>query len=191
MGFGTFLLTTAAAAQASITAATGPAAAAVLVLPAGSTIDLMVLREVDSDRAQPGDPVRLRVNSPVTIGETVVIPVGAAASGEVVAATGSGVLFRRGNLTVNITSITMGDEAIPLDTALEQEARGGKRDDFWKVFLAPHFALFARGPSARLKAGELLAARVEQDICFGPGETGYQPVACPADSAVGPGPGEV
>jgi len=40
------------------------------------------------------------------------------------------------------------------------------------------WAPFARGNSARLKAGELLTATVESAICFAPEGTGYAPVPC-------------
>jgi len=38
--------------------------------------------------------------------------------------------------------------------------------------------LFARGNSARLKAGELLTAEVDANICFAPGEAGHRIVPC-------------
>lgn len=182
-------LTLAAAAAALSPAAPATAqpaeAADLLVLPAGSAIELMVLLEVDSDRSQPGDPVKLRVNSPVVVGETVVIPVGAAAQGEVTGTKKSGGMLRRGNISVDITAITLGDQTVPLDTSLEQKARGGESDDFLKVTLAPMWILFARGSSARLKAGELLTAEIGASICFAAGEGGHRIVPCPPGTDVG------
>ncbi len=111
----------------------------------------------------------------------MIIPAGAAAQGEVVATKESGALLKRGKVTVEIASLTVAGETIPLATSLEQKARGGKNDDFWKTVLAPHLLLFARGNSAKLKAGELLSAELESGICFGPGGDGYRPVPCRAD----------
>ena len=165
-------------------AAEAPAGSGVLVLPSGSAIELMVLLEVDSDRSKPGDPVRLRVNSPVMVDQTVVIPVGAAAHGEVTETRKSGGMLRHGNISVNITSITLGDQTIPLGTSLEQAARGGKSDDALKIALAPMWVLFARGNSARLKAGELLTAEVDANICFAPSEAGHRIVPCPEGTDV-------
>lgn len=160
-----------------------------LVLPAGTEIELMVLREVDSDRAKPGDPVRLRVNKPVLVGGDVVIPVGAAAHGQVTATRSSSGMLRRGTISVDITSITLGDQAIPLGTMLDQEARGGKSDDFLKLAIAPMWILFARGNSARLKAGELLAAEVAASVCFEVYEAGHRIVPCPeSEVAAEPAP---
>ena len=151
-----------------------------LVLPAGSVIELMVLREVDSDRAKPGDPVKLRVNSPVKVRGIVVVPAGTAARGEVTASKKSGLLLQRGKLGVDITSITLGGQEIALKTMLDQHARGGKSDDIVKVLLVPEWLLFARGNSAKLKAGELLSAELAGDACFAAGETGYLPAPCAA-----------
>jgi hypothetical protein len=158
----------------------------ILALPAGSAIELMIVREVDSDRARPGDPVKLRVNSPVRVGETVVVPVGAAAQGEVTASKKSGMALARGRLAVKLTSITLNGQAIALGTDLKQRATGGKGDDFWKVVLAPEWLLFARGNSAKLKAGELLTAEVAQTVCFATAEGGYVPMPCPEAAATPP-----
>lgn len=152
----------------------------ILHLPADAAIELMVLREVDSDRAMPGDPVRLRVNRPVMVGDIEVIPVGAAAQGVVTASRKSGAALHRGHLSVSITSITLGETTIELSTTLEQHGRGGANDDALKALLAPMWVLFARGNAARLKAGELLTARAEREICFARRPSGLAPVACPA-----------
>jgi hypothetical protein len=159
---------------------------AILALPAGSAIELMVLREVDSDRAKPGDPVKLRVNSPVKVGEIVVVPVGAAAQGEVTASKKSGMALARGKLAVKLTSITLSGQAIALGTDLKQRAIGGKDDDFWKAILAPEWLLFARGNSAKLKAGELLTAEVAETVCFATAEGGYVPAPCPGTAGAPP-----
>jgi hypothetical protein len=174
-------LVAASAAMPGASAAADGSENGLLVLEAGTAIELMVLREVDSDRAKPGDPVRLRVNSPVTVDGTVVVPVGAAAHGEVTAARSSGGMLRRGNISVDITSITLGNQAIPLGTMLDQAARGGKSDDFVKLAMAPMWILFARGNSARLKAGELVSAQVVERVCFEAHEGGHRVVSCPED----------
>ena len=172
---------TPAAAQAPAPApAQIPASAApVLVLPAGTAIELMIVREVDSDRSRPGDPVKLRVNAPVVIDATMVIPVGAEAHGEVTDISSSSGLLKRGRLAVDITSISLGDASIPLGTMLEQEARGGESDDFLKIALAPMWLPFSRGNSAKLKAGDLLSAQVDEDVCFAGDGGNFLPVPCP------------
>ncbi len=113
----------------------------------------------------------------------MVIPVGAAAQGEVVASEGSGAVMKRGKLAVRITSITLGGQSIPLDMALETKGKGGKNDDLWRTVLAPTWALFARGNSAKLKAGELLTAEVAGSICFTHDIDAYLPAPCPDDPA--------
>jgi hypothetical protein len=178
-------------AAAALAQAPASEAAPVLVLPAGTEIELMVVREVDSDRSQPGDPVKLRVNRPVTVGDTVVIPVGAEAQGEVTATRKSGGMLRRGNIAVDITSLSVGGREVPLSTMLEQRGRGGS-DDVLKVAMAPMWILFARGNGAKLKAGELISAQVDGSICFAADGNGYAPVPCaegaaPAEAAADAG----
>lgn len=151
----------------------------VLVLPAGSELELMVLLEIDSDRARPGDPVKLRVNRPVKVGAVTVVPVGAAAQGEVVAAQSSGAMMRRGRLAVKITSVTLGGRAISLGAPTERRARAGGGEDLWRLAFTPAWLLFARGNSAKLKAGELLSAETEADVCFAREGEAYSPAACP------------
>ena len=164
--------------------------APVLILAAGTAIELMVVREVDSDRSRPGDPVKLRVNAPVVVDGTIVIPVGAEAHGEVTDITSSTGLLKRGRLAVDITSISVGDASIPLGTMLEQEARGGKSDDFLKIALAPMWLPFSRGNSAKLKAGELLSVQVDEDVCLAQEEGAFRPVPCP-NAVAEPAPGGV
>ena len=169
-------------------AAQAPASGAeVLVLPAGTAIELMIVREVDSDRSKPGDPVKLRVNAPVVIDGVTVIPVGAEAHGEVTDISSSSGLLKRGRLAVDLTSISLGDGSIPLGTMLEQEARGGKSDDFLKIALAPMWLPFSRGNSAKLKAGELLSVQVDEDICLAKQGDEFLPVPCPS-AATEPAP---
>lgn len=150
-----------------------------LVLPAGSEIELMVLVEIDSDRAQPGEPVKLRVNRPVRVGREVVVPVGTVAQGEVVSVTSSGAMMRRGRLAVKTTSLLLGDRTVALDAPSERRSRGGGGEDLWRLAFTPAWLLFARGNSAKLKAGELLSAEVETDVCFAQDGADYVPVACP------------
>jgi hypothetical protein len=67
-----------------------------------------------------------------------------------------------------------------LGSDFKQSAKGGQADDVLKLVLVPEWLLFARGNSARLKAGELLTAEVAESVCFAPGERGYIPASCPA-----------
>lgn len=142
----------------------------------------MVLLEIDSDRAAPGDPVKLRVNRPVKVGSAIVVPVGAAAQGEVVGTQSSGAMMRRGRLAVKVTSVTIGDRTVPLGAPTERRARGGGGEDLWRLAFTPAWLLFARGNSAKLKAGEVLSAETDADVCFAPTNGGYEPAACPDSS---------
>ena len=84
---------------------------------------------------------------------------------------------------MNITAISLGGQTIELGTEVQQQGRGGKSDDALKAMLAPMWVLFARGNSAKLKAGELFQAQVEHDICFAPQDGSMAAVPCPQTAA--------
>jgi len=135
----------------------------------------------------PGAPLvsiscRPRTAGPVEPSESTGIgsPVGSAARGEVTASKKSGMLLQRGKLAVKLNAITLDGRTILLGSDFKQSAKGGQADDVLKLVLVPEWLLFARGNSARLKAGELLTAEVAESVCFAPGERGYIPASCPA-----------
>lgn len=138
-------------------------------VPAGTEVELMVVTEVSTRDAKAGTPVKLRLNKPVMAGSVTVLPVGAPAFGVVEATQGSGIALTRGSLAVRITHIEVGGRAIPLTGEVEVRGSGGKHDDVAKLLLVPFYAPFAQGNSAKLKAGELLHARLGEALPV-PGE---------------------
>lgn len=145
----------------------------------GVPLTLMIMTEVDSNRAQPGTPIKLRLHEPVVADGFVVIPKGAAATGEVVSNAKSGLTLKKGTITIRMKELAYGDRRFPMSTELVRKGKGGKADDALKVILVPIYALFAPGNSARLKAGELLTAPIDQDICFTTSDQGAAVVDCP------------
>src|SRR5947209_7764093 len=104
------LFTIALLAQAALTAAPAPAPAAASSAAAphwvrGQPVQLMVLHEVNSRQAKPGDRFPLRVNAPVLVDGAVVVPVGASAWGEVVAASGTGIAGGRGHVSMRLVRL--------------------------------------------------------------------------------------
>ena len=138
------------------------------VLPSGSRVELMVLTEVSSARAKPGDLVKLRVQKPLLVDGAVAVPVGTPAFGVVEQLEKSGSILKAGEITVSLTEIQLGDRKIRLSGAYSRDGKGGKNDDAVKAVLVPLYALFAPGNSGKLKAGELLTASVDGDYMFGP-----------------------
>ena len=121
----------------------------------------MVLAEVNTRVSEPGSDVRLRLNKPVIVNGEVALPVGTPAFGKVESLTKSGIAMSRGTIRVRMSHLQTPRGRVPLvDELLVYDARGGKSDDAAKMLLAPFYAPFAPANSAKLKAGELVRARV-------------------------------
>lgn len=125
----------------------------------GKRIRLMVMREVNSSKAKPGDVVKLIVDQPFEI-DGVTVPAGTPAFGTVQDAKDAGAALQRGKLEVRLNHIALGDRLLPLRGDLLDRGEGGKSDDAAKVLLAPIYILFARGNVAKLRAGEIVYAEI-------------------------------
>lgn len=126
----------------------------------GLPIELMVMTEVTTASARRGDPVKLRVHRPVLHDGAMIVPEGAAAFGEVLDLSRSGIAMKRGGLSIRLTRVVVNGRDLPLDGAFGTRGRGGKSDDLVKVVLAPFYFPFAPGNSGKFKAGEVVTGRL-------------------------------
>ena len=124
-------------------------------------VELMVTREVTAESAKPGQLVKLVLNKSVPIEGRPAIPSGTPAFGEVVAVDPSGLAMKRGSLAIRLTRMVIDGSDVPLLGELSTKGRGGKNDDAVKVMLAPIYAPFAHGNSAKFKAGEIVTGRLD------------------------------
>lgn len=134
-----------------------------LVLPDGSKIALMVLTEVSSQRARPGDVVKLRVAEPVRVDGTTVVPLGTPVFGTVTSSMKSGAALQRGQVGVEVSSLVLPSGTVRLTGTFDRTGTGGKNDDLVKAVLAPMYVLFSPGNSGKLKAGEVLTVTTQGD----------------------------
>lgn len=149
-----------AVALSALAAGVGLAAGTVMI-PPGSEIELMVLAEIETRTAGPGTTVRLRVNRPLKVGDNVIIPVGALAYGRVDHVERSGIAGARGSLGVRLSHVVVdGADVLLANDLMVFRARGGKGDDAARFILAPFYAPFAPANAAKLKAGDLITARI-------------------------------
>ncbi len=130
--------------------------------PTPREIRLMVLREVNSSTAKPGDMVKLRVDEAFLMGGRE-IAVGTPAFGQVESAKDAGMALQRGRLTVVLSHLLMDGEQVPLNGTLADQGGGGSNDDVAKALLAPMYLLFARGNVAKLRAGQIVYGRLASD----------------------------
>lgn len=143
--------------------ASAAAAAPPLLLRRDTPIHFMVVNEVTTKTHLAGHRFKLRVDKPVIIDGVVVIPVGATAWGEVVAAKSSGNVGKSGKLEAKLLYVESRGMQIPISgTNMAKGAGGGGETALGILALGP-LGLFAKGNNAKIKAGELMTGFVEQD----------------------------
>lgn len=148
-----------------------PAAAAKsggVVVDRDTLIRLMVLNEVSTRTAKPGDRFVLRVDENVVIDGVTIIPVGAKAWGEVLSAETSGAVGKGGKLNARLLYVEVGGDRIPIvgENKVAGE-KGTKQVAMAAIALGP-LALLAPGNNAKLKAGEIFNAYFAADLLFDP-----------------------
>ena len=151
---------TVTAAPAATVVAPPPSA---LLLRRDTPIHFMVVSEVTTKTHLAGHRFKLRVDKPVMIEGVTVIPVGAAAWGEVLMAKKSGNVGKAGSLEAKLLYVESGGLQIPVSgTNAAKGASGGGETALGILALGP-LGLFAKGNNAKIKAGELMTGFVEQD----------------------------
>jgi len=150
-----------AAAQAS-TAPDGT-----LMLATGTPITLAVSAEVNSSTHRAGDTFALTVLNDVRVGDTVVIPRGTPAQGEITWRTGKGAFGKSGKLELSLRYIDLGGQRIPVTGDYRQEGEGNTIATGVGIIAVGVFAGFITGKRARLPMGRELMAQLAQPVPFG------------------------
>ncbi len=134
-----------------------------IVLPRDTPIELMAPTEVSTASATAGQMFKLRVNKAVVVGGRTIVPVGTPAFGQVTAARDSGGLGKSGRMSAKLLHIQLGDATIPLEG--EMSAKGTGAGSAGVAILFTGWAgFFHRGNNAKIKAGEILAGFVGEDV---------------------------
>lgn len=142
-------------------------------VPAGSLlverdtlIRLMVMNEVTSKTARPGDRFVLRVDENVIVDGTTIIPVGAKAYGEVTDISANGAAGKSGKLGARLLYVEVAGDQIPLNGDSRQAGDSGTGATVMGVLALGPLGLFARGNNAKLKAGDIFNGAFESDHLF-------------------------
>lgn len=131
------------------------------LVPPGTPVRLMVLREVNSRTAHAGDRFKLRVDEPVYINGATIIPVGAIAWGEIANVEGNGAVGKGGKLGARLLYIDLPSGQIPLRGEVNDRGGGNGAGVVLAVVGFGLLGLLTGGDSARLKAGDLFTAYVD------------------------------
>ena len=161
-----FVLASTASAQSEQSAPAVEPAAEMLMLNAGVPITLAVTEEVNSSTHKEGDMFKLAVLNDVTAGQTVVIPKGTPANGEITWRTGKGAFGKSGKIEFALRSIELGGKSIPVTGEFRQEGEGNTVATGVGILAVGLFAGFITGKRARLPAGRELMSQLAQPVPF-------------------------
>lgn len=164
-----FALASTASAQTEPSAPVVEPAAQMLMLNSGVPITLAVTEEVNSSTHEAGDMFKLTVLNDVSSGQTVVIPKGTPATGEITWRTGKGAFGKSGKIEFALRSIDLDGKAIPVTGEFRQEGEGNTIATGVGILAVGLFAGFITGKRARLPAGRELMSQLAQPVPFTPG----------------------
>ena len=148
-----------------------------LAVPEGTLVRLMVLHEVNTRKAKPGDTFVLRVDENVVVNGATVIPVGAKAWGEVTEVEPNGAVGKAGTIGARLLYVEAGGERIALSG--EESSKGNKGGDRVVLAMAGFgpFGLLARGTQGKLKAGHIFNGYVAEQRLFDTKAAAFLPSA--------------
>lgn len=149
----------AAAGQAPLPVAVQAAGVGVVTIPANTSIILRMNEDLTSKGGQikAGHMFNLTVAYDVKVNGVVVIPAGTPGKGEVTMRTGKGVFGKSGKMEVELRSIDLNGEMIPVTGKYRQEGEGNTLAAVGAVFLTAPL-LFVTGKSATIPRGRELTA---------------------------------
>lgn len=142
-----------AIAFASSALAQTPAADVPATVPANTEVVLKLNKELNSQQIKKGDKFDLTVAQDVTVGNTVVIPRGTPAHGEVTMRTGKGAFGKSAKFEVEMRSIDLNGRTIPLNGHFRQAGKGNAGAAVGAVVAVGVFGAFVTGHSAVYKEG--------------------------------------
>ncbi|HVQ09350.1 MAG TPA: hypothetical protein VMS43_13035 [Allosphingosinicella sp.] len=165
------LISTSLSAPLTAAAVQDPAPAAMseagmLTLAAGTPITLAVAQEANSSTHRAGDPIQLTVLNDVRVGDTIVIPRGTPAAGEITWRTGKGAFGKSGKLEFALRYIDLGGQRIPVTGDYRQEGEGNTIATGVAIIAVGVFAGFVTGKRARLPVGRELMSQLAQPVPF-------------------------
>ena len=153
-------------AQPAIAPVSAAPQAGFLTLDAGTPITLAISKEVNSSTHKAGETFPLIVLNDVKIGDTIVIPRGTPAMGEITWLTGKGAFGKSGKLEFSLRYIDLGGQRIPITGDYRQEGEGNTIATGIGILAVGVFAGFITGKRARVPVGRELMSTLAQPVQF-------------------------
>jgi hypothetical protein len=166
MTAGLALVAVSAPALAQQGAPVPPPSAPAQALKEGTEVHLVTRDAISSETAKAGDRIELRVAQAVVVDGTIVIPEGAAATGEVTKARDNGLLGRSGKLDIAITSIDAGGRSVPVRGQKDKKGSSGTIGAVGAGVVFLPLAIVVKGKEAKIPAGTTVDVYVDRDVPF-------------------------
>ena len=122
----------------------------------------------------------LEVAEPVALDASVVIPVGSRAVCEVTHVKDKGMWGKSGKIKGRILYVRVGDRQIRLTGQMDDKGVAGTAGVVGAVALMPVAGFFMTGTSARIPAGSIVTAYVEEDLPVSFANAAPTPLVVPA-----------
>lgn len=181
MAISLFALAAAAAAQAATpqsatstqAVVSAPAPQAVIISPptssvlrAGTEVPLRLEEGLDSnDKAlRVGQQFRMSVASDVRLGNSVVIPAGSPATGEITDLRRKGMWGKSGRINARVLSVRVGDRLIRLTGNFDDKGVTGTAGVVAAIAFVPIAGFFMTGTSAKIPAGGGVKGFLDEDL---------------------------
>ncbi len=103
-------------AEAPAATSAAPVSPQPISVPEGTVLTVRMIDGIDSDKNQVGDTFAATVETPITIGDRLVVPKGADVQGRVVAAKSGGKFTGRPEIGLTLTKLTVGGRSYELST---------------------------------------------------------------------------
>lgn len=164
-------LPSAAAAQPELVVASPappPDHPGAIVVAKGTLVRLMVLNEVNTNSAKPGDRFVLRVDENLVVGGATIIPVGARAVGEVTRVKSNGAVGKAGAVGARLLYVELGGDRIPLSGDDESKGRKGGDGVVMASAIWGPFGLLMKGTPGKLKAGHIFNGYIPTELLYDP-----------------------
>lgn len=138
-----------------------------IVLSDGTPLNLVVVKEISSKTANPGDVIEFKVDEDLIVNNRVVVTKGTVAKGRVVNAEESGRMGKSGKLAIEVESTTTVDgQPLKLRAAKGKEGKDNTDKVVALSILVSGFFMLKKGEEAVFKEGTKIEVFTDEETRF-------------------------
>lgn len=138
------------------------------MLRGGAQVRVKFLTEITTEEkaSKVGDRPRLEVAEDVTVDGVTVIPMGTPVTGELTAVRNKGMWGKSGKIEGRILNMSLNGRTVRMSGSFDDKGVTGTAGVVAAVALIPVVGFFVTGTSARIPAGGVISAFVDEDVSF-------------------------